>query len=68
MFWRQTYRADVGLEVDRLVQLDQSQVVLVGEEVVVRVHHLLFGAPLDVRVGLQSARKVILSDANTNLS
>lgn len=41
VFRWQADRADVRLEVQRFLQLNECQVVLVGEEVVVRVHDFL---------------------------
>ena len=58
---------DVWLEGDLLLQPHEGQVVLVGEEVVLGVHHFPRHLPLHVRVRLARRRKVPLADAHADL-
>ena len=64
---RQADGDDVGLEGHLLLQPHEGQVVLVGEEVVLGVHHLLGHLALHVRVRLARRREVPLADAHADL-
>lgn len=54
-------------ELERRLQLDQRQVVLVGEEIVLGMDDLLANRPLHVRQLLLDVRKVVLADADADL-
>ena len=64
---RQTDGDDVVSEPHPLLSLDQSQVVLVGEEVVLGVDHLPHHLVLHVLVGLCGRREVPLSHPHADL-
>lgn len=64
---RQTYGGDVGEELQGLLQLHQRQVVLVGEEVVIRVDFLPLDGALHVGMRLLHGGEVVLAHANADL-
>lgn len=54
-------------KVKGLIELHQSEVILVRVEVVLGMNDLLLGAALNVRQWLERTGEVILADTNANL-
>lgn len=63
----QTDRGDVVGELERRLQLDQCQIVFVGEEVVLGVDDLFAHAPLHIRQLLLDVREVVLAHSDAYL-
>ena len=57
---------DVILEIDPFFQLQQGQVVLIGEKVVLWMNDFLLNFAIDMSMRLRSRRKVPLTNTNAD--